>query len=154
MSIASRIIKTEPIKWRTIPWLQRDDFKTISKTAFEKLKTSIKSNGFVAPFFCWDSPDGIVILDGTNRKRAMLDLEKEGHKIPDELPANFVQCKSRKEALKLVLVYSSIYARATEESLYELIMTEELDFSELKLEIDLPEISMTKFEAGYMTAEV
>jgi ParB-like chromosome segregation protein Spo0J len=148
MKIESRIARTGPIRWREIGWLQPDNLKEMSRADFEKLKGSIKANGFAAPFFVWDT-EPPVILDGVHRRRAMLELEAEGWEIPDELPANFVECKNRKKAVKLVLVYSSIYARVTEESLYELLTTEELDFSELKQEIELPNIVMDFVENDF-----
>ena len=154
MNIESIIVKMERIDWRDVPWLQPDEFKEISKERFEKLKASIKQKGFAMPFLVWDSPKGPTILDGVHRKRAMLELAEEGHKIPTKLPATFVKCKNRKQALELMLTYSSVYARATEEQLYELIVKEEIDFSEIKEVIDLPDFNMKRFELGYMTDEV
>jgi len=99
MNIQSRITKTELVNWKQLAWLQPDDFKEMHKSAFEKLKASIKANGFAAPFFVWDAPEGGLILDGVHRKRAMLELINEGHEVSEMLPANFVQCTDRKEAL-------------------------------------------------------
>jgi len=148
MEIRNRIIKTEPIRWRKLEWLQ-GNLKTLSRQSFERLKQSLVKNSFVQPFNVWE--DGMLwCLDGHHRKRAMEELEKEGYAIPDCLPANFIDCKDMKEAKKLLLVYSSIYARISEESLYEFLHTEQLDFDAVKLEIDLPDISMPKFEAGWM----
>jgi len=48
--------------------------------------------------------------------------------------------------VKLILVYSSIYANVTSDGLYELINTESLDFGDIKLDVDLPQINFDKFE--------
>jgi hypothetical protein len=84
----------------------------------------------------------------------MEELEQEGHKIPDLLPANFVSCKDLKEAKKLVLIYSSIYARVNEGGLYDYLQAEGLDFDSLNLEIDLPEIDLEKFATFYLGGDV
>jgi hypothetical protein len=138
MEITSKIIKTENIKWKNLEWLQ-GNLKDIPKTAFQKLKQSIVKNQFIQPFNVWENGK-LWCLDGHHRLKALQELEKEGHTIPDTLPANFIKCKDKKEAAKLVLVYSSIYARTTDEGLYEFINVEGLDYDELKKEIDLPDM--------------
>jgi len=152
MKIENRILKTEAVRWRELRWVQ-GNLKSISKSSFERLKQSLLKNSFVQPFNVWDN-GGLWCLDGHHRQRAMQELEKEGVGIPETLPANFIDCKDEREAKKLVLVYSSIYARTDEESLYEFIHVNELNFDDLKLEIDLPEINLGKFEAGWMRDEL
>jgi DNA modification methylase len=146
----NKIIKTELVRWRDLEWLQ-GELKEISKDSFAKLKLSLSRNGFVAPFHVAEFDGKRWILDGHMRKKAMEALIEDGQDIPDQLPANFIECASRKEAMKLVLIYSSVYALTTEEGFYQVIIDEQLDFSEIKQMIELPEISMRKFEAGYMT---
>lgn len=149
MSITNRIIKTEPVAWKTLEWLQ-GGLKEISPESFNRLKFSLKRHSFIQPFNVWQDDQGkLWILDGHHRKKAMLELIAEGMEIPDLLPANFIVCHSRQEASELVLVYSSIYAAVTPE--LEFLQTEVLDFSLLKQEIDLPEISNLKFETDFLT---
>ena len=138
--ISNRIIKTEEINWREVEWLQ-GNLKELSDKQFGKLKQSLIKNSFIMPFNVWQNGK-LWILDGHHRQKAMLELEKEGHSIPDKLPANFIDCKDSKEAKKLVLIYSSIYARASEESLKEFITAADLNFDDLKLEIDLPDMNL------------
>src|SRR3990167_6169592 len=87
------------------------------------------------------------------------DLSKDAYaKLRQSIIANnfidpfkvWQKCEDRKEAAKLVLVYSSIYARTTEEGLYQFLNDEKLDFDGLKLEIDLPNIDLDDFEIGWM----
>jgi len=150
--IHSRILRTELIRWREVQWLQ-GSLKSISKPAFARLKRSLLANSFIQPFNIYQENGATWILDGHHRKLAMEELEKEGHTIPDSLPANIIDCTDLREARKLVLLYASIYAQADEESLYEFIHVGGLDFDELKMQIDLPEISLSQFEAGWMTNE-
>ncbi len=73
-------------------------------------------------------------------------LAEDGHRIPDLLPATFIECRNKKEAAKLVLIYSSIYARITEMGLIDFMKLQELNYDELKFEIDLPGLDRDDFE--------
>jgi DNA modification methylase len=137
------------VEWRSLEWLQNPNLKEMTKESFQRLKNSLKKNNFIMPFNVWQNNGKTWILDGHHRKRALEEIEKEGVEIPQELPANFIECKDRKEAVKLILVYSSIYANVTEEGLYEMMSLEGLELEEIKLDIDLPQIDFDHFEAGY-----
>jgi hypothetical protein len=148
----NRILKTELISWRSLEWLQNPNLKEMKKEEFERLKNSLKKNDFIQPFNVWDEAGKIWILDGHHRKKALEDLEKNGIFIPDLLPASFVECQNRKDAVKLILVYSSIYANVTEEGLYELMNIEGLQLAEFD-DLVLPTIDLKKFEQGYFDQE-
>lgn len=139
-AIRSRIQKQEPVAWRELSWFQSENLKEMGARDMEKLKTSLRKNNFIQPFNVWHDGECIWILDGHHRQRAMRELEREGFALPDVLPANFVDCASRKEAAKLVLVYSSIYAKVTEEGLTDFLKDMDLDFAELRQEVELPEL--------------
>jgi hypothetical protein len=149
MNIQNMILKTQLVSWRKLDWLQ-GELKEMTTDAFQRLKNSLVNNNFIQPFNVWQDGKKTWILDGHHRKKALEELEKEGAKIPELLPANYVKCPNKKTALKFVLLYSSIYAHATEEGLYEYINKNEIDFDELKKEIDLPNINSEQFEAGYL----
>jgi DNA modification methylase len=72
----------------------------------------------------------------------------EGWSI-DPIPVVEIEAENEKEAKRLVLLISSRYGHVTDEGLYEFIMTSELDFNELKEEVDLPEIDFKQFEQSY-----
>ncbi|MFA7360790.1 MAG: ParB N-terminal domain-containing protein [Candidatus Kapaibacterium sp.] len=147
--IINRIISQRPIKWRELEWFQTDSLKDLSEENLEKLKNSLKQNNFVQPFNVWiDKKKKVWILDGVHRAKAMKQLEEEGIKIPDMLPANFVKCANKKEAAKLVLIYSSFYAKITDFGLREFLDINEILFTEVNAEIDLPEIDLSIFLPG------
>ena len=142
----SKITKQEPVKWRELKWLQSSKLKEPGSKGLDKLKNSLKENGFVQPFNVWQDAKGVVwILDGHHREKALKQLEAEGYEIPEMLPANFIDCADRKAAAKMVLVYSSIYAKITNDGLGEFLDDFELDLSDLANEIDLPGISVDHF---------
>jgi DNA modification methylase len=71
----------------------------------------------------------------------------------DPLPVIEIEAENEKEAKHLLLLISSRYGHITDDGLYEFIMTSELNFDELKEEIDLPEIDFKQFEQNYFTNE-
>ena len=141
--ITSKILKQELIAWRELKWLQSSKLKDLGTKGIEKLKNSLKENNFVQPFNVWQDSKGVVwILDGHHREKALKQLESEGYQIPDLLPANFVDCADRKDAGKMVLVYSSIYAKITNDGLGEFLDDFDLDLGDLANEIDLPNVDL------------
>lgn len=126
-----KILQIKDIPWREAKWFQNEALKEMSEQQLEKLKNSFKKNDFIAPFFVWQENDTIHILDGHHRQKALLELEKDGYHIPDLLPAVFVDCKDRKQASELVLVYSSHYANITKEGLEEFAKIHDIDLTEM-----------------------
>lgn len=144
--IKDKILKSELVGWKELKFIQQNKFKELTKEAYSKLRQSIINNDFVESFKVWQRENDLFCLDGFHRIRIFKELEKEGYTIPEEFRADFIDCKDKKEASKLVLIYSSIYAKINEQSLEEYLSLNELDIDELKLEIDLPEIDMDYFE--------
>lgn len=115
--IESRILKTGTVKWRQLLFIQKDDFKEWLTGGQDKLTNSLIKYQFIDPFKVWEAEDGVYCLDGRHR---FLDLEKavkDGIAVPDELPAVYIDCKDKKEAAELTLVFSSSYAKITEKGL-------------------------------------
>lgn len=102
------------------------DFKTLGKKQFEKLKKSIEKNGFIQPFFIWNKEGNYYILDGHQRKKAIIDL------YGDTIDVDCIEIKadSELEAKKFVIYYSSSYADFDKKSLLD--FADGLNFSELE----------------------
>jgi hypothetical protein len=136
-SFSSRIIKTELISWQKLRFLQQDNFKELPTEAKAKLKASIIANEFAQPFYVWDDAGSLFCLDGKHRVLILEELIAEGHAIPELLPATFISCVNKKEAAKLVLIYSSVYARITEEGLNEFMQLYEFEMEAIKMETSI-----------------
>ena len=147
--LENRIIKTELVEWRKFKFFQPDGFKDLSNTAFEKLKASIFANDFIETFIVWENKE-LYCLDGYHRCKVLEQLSAAGIRVPERLPGTFIRCKSKKDAARLVLIYSSIYARVTDEGLYEFLESNRIQFDDIKLEIDIPSINLAEFEKGYV----
>jgi hypothetical protein len=146
MKIENKIIKTELVEWKKLIPLQPKNFKDLSKVNYEKLKHSIINNNFVMTFTVWESNNEIFIIDGVHRFKVLSLLESENFDIPEKLPATFIECGNKKEASKLVLIYSSIYAKVSETGMTDFLNDYNLDISNLALEISIPEIDLSYFD--------
>ena len=142
--LTSRVLETKEVNWREFKFIQKDNFKNIDPEAVHKLKASIVSNQFVEPFYVWeeDSTGDIYCLDGKHRTMMLEQLINEGVEVPYMLPATFMRCDSKKEAARLVTIYSSIYAKVDQKGFFEFLQDYDLKFEELKDQIDLPEFDV------------
>ena len=133
------IEKFDYVEWENLVLFQPDDLKFQSKEQLDKLKTSLKNNGFKSPFMVWENKDKIYVLDGHHRIPAMKLLIDEGVNVPERLPAVFIKCKDKREAKKAVLIYNAHYAKINNDILMDWVV--DLKIDDLKMEIDIPDIS-------------
>lgn len=150
-SIGERVLGLRSVNWRQLQFIQSDDFKDLPAEAKHKLKASLVSNSFVQPFYVWEDPAGtLYCLDGKHRTLMLEELLNEGYQVPYELPAVLIDCANQKEAAKMVLVFSSAYAKVTEDGLHGFITLQDLDWADLKEMVDLPEFDFVGFESRFV----
>lgn len=151
----SRVLKTELVNWKELKVLQQSAFKDLPLEEKEKLKCSLEVNGFIDPFKLWEDKKGnIWCLDGKHRIEMIAEMQKEGRllngkKIDDLLEGTFIFCESKKDAAKLVLIYSSFYAKITQDGLNEFLTTNDIDYLEVKEFVNFPEFSEQRFEQKF-----
>lgn len=137
--VVNKVIKSEQISWQELHFIQSDRFKELTPIERHKLKASIVRNQFVDAFRVWEAPDGrIFCLDGKHRTILLQELIGEGYEVLYLLPANFLECANEQEAAKLVLVYSSQYARITRDGLEDFISQYDLSLPELLEQVSIP----------------
>lgn len=148
--LRSRVIKTEDINWRELQFIQQNKFKELPEEVMLKLKASLVANNFVQPCYIWEDTDGVrYCLDGKHRSIALEQLVSEGVDVPYLLPATFIRCENKQDAAKLVLIYSSYYAKITQQGLFDFMKVYELEMSSFSEEVNLPEFSMPRFEQKF-----
>ena len=152
--IKDKILKTEKVNWKNLKQLQKDNLKELTKDDFEKLKNSIVNNHYIDPLKVWDDGKTKWNIDGTHRVKAFHILESQGVQIPEKFTANFIDCKDKKEAAKFVTIFSSIYAKVQDEGLYEFLNDFNINFEDIKLEVDLPNIDLENFDKGFIEDEI
>lgn len=143
--ISSRIIKLEPIKWKELKFIQQEDFKEWLPNGDKKLIESLLKYQFADPFKVWHHNGINYCLDGRHRFLDLKSVAESGHEVPDMLPATFIDCKDMKEAAELVLVYSSAYAKITQQGLLDFVKNFELDFPDIASLINIPEFDDIAF---------
>lgn len=136
--LENKIIKSGFVNWQDLVWFQPIEIKTIDKDVLKKLETSLLNNGFVDSFNIWDKDGELYILDGHIRKQAMANLLKDGHEIPDSLPADWIDVKNEKEAKKLVLIYNSHYGNINRDPILNWVA--DLDIDVVDIEVNVPNI--------------
>lgn len=62
------------------------DVKTITQENLDRLKASIRKHGFFVPLFVWRKSEKSTtyIIDGHQRRKALLELRDDGEEIPIE----------------------------------------------------------------------
>lgn len=149
--IQSRILKTEPVRWKDLKFIQQENFKEWHNNGDQKLQQSILKYQFVDPFKVWESEGVLYCLDGRHRFLDLTSIEASGQEIPEMLPATFLDCADMKEAAELVLVYSSAYAKITQQGMFEFLQTFDLSFPDLSNIINLPEFDEVAFQGMFNT---
>ena len=149
ITINSRIIKTELIKWRELEFIQQENFKEWINDGDTKLIESILKYQFVDAFKVWENDGKLYCLDGKHRFLDLIKVAELGHNVPDELPATFVDCENIESAAELVLIYSSNYAKITQQGLFDFVSKFNLDIPSLNTVINIPEFSMQRFEQKF-----
>ncbi|WP_338813167.1 site-specific DNA-methyltransferase [Bernardetia sp. Wsw4-3y2] len=145
--ITNRVLGLENINWQELEFVQQEEFKELPKIERQKLKASFVENNFADPFKVWEDEKGKrFCLDGKHRTLLLKELIEEGVDVPLLLPAIFMECKDKKEAARLVLVYSSSYASITQEGMGIFIKNYDLPLNEIKDYINLPKFSFDKLE--------
>ena len=125
------------------------NLKSLEKPQFDKLKRSIEKHGFSFPVFVWGDN---LILDGHQRLFVVGEMLKSGFSI-DPVPVVDIEAKNEKEASEKLLILQGRYGKITEDGLYEFIHNFDLDIREIEKDLELPDIDMERFMAGYFGEE-
>jgi len=121
------------------------NLKELSEQNYEKLKNSILNYGFRIPIFIWKDN----IIDGHQRVFVLTKLKKEKYEVP-MIPVVEIQAENEDEAKKILLLINSTFGRITYDGLYEFVQSmESIDTNKFLEEVDLANINMELFQAGY-----
>jgi len=96
------------------------NLKKISKDNLNKLKKLIITQGFSFPIYIWKNGDDNKIINGHQRRKALIELRDEGYEIP-LIPIDYIYADNEKEALKKVLSSTAQYGEFDQEQLQEWI---------------------------------
>ncbi len=114
------------------------NLKGLPEEHYERLKRSLLANGFIAPFFIW----GQKILDGHQRKAALLRMAGEGIEVPEVFPCVEIEAETELQAKKFVLQFVSAHGQVTEVGLEEFLKEAGILLGDISDEVDLPGIDL------------
>jgi len=153
MKIEIKCSGTENISIDKFKELQ-GNLKELSKENYEKLKRSILKYGFSFPVFCWKNKNDFWIMDSHQRIKTLKKLADENYLIPP-LPTIYVECDNKRHAKEKLLMLNSNYGKIQDEGLYSFLNEPgfEIAFENIKMDLELPDIDIDKFEIGFVTNE-
>jgi len=105
------------------------NLKKLSTVNQNKLISSILIHGFIAPFFLWDDGFELRVLDGTQRLKTILALQKRGWDVP-LLPVVYIEADNEKDARAKLLKITSAYGEFDLDELQSWINDMDDDISE------------------------
>lgn len=111
-----------------------DDFtfntlKDANKRDVTKLKNAMRKRGWTSPVFTWQK----FVVDGTGRRKAVVELLEEGYTFPEGIPYVEVEAKDMAEAKQLALDFSSQHGYITKNSFLEYTADFEVDFETMQI---------------------
>lgn len=115
--------------------------KTLSDVNYNKLRKQIEENGFIVPFFVWQSGEKNYILDGHQRESVLTRMQADGIELPEKYPVVYVHADNRKDAKKKLLAINSQYGKMTQSGLFDFVSDMDMDLSALG-EFELPGINI------------
>lgn len=135
--------------------LQPKSFKEMSKDSYQKFRLGMQKAGFHEPIKVWVDNGINYIVDGHHRIKILNEFLKEGYEIP-LIPVYYVECKNRKDAIRMLLASNSHYAVMTPEGLHELLEVEEIELDVFEtIELKGNDIKLDKFQQEfYLDAEI
>lgn len=120
----------------------------MSEKAHKKLREMFIRYGIRFASHVWKNKGKNYIIDGTGRFKTLLNMKEEGFEI-EPIPCVIVEAKDMKEARRLILHGRDRFHETTDQGLYEFLAEAQLDFAEVKTEIEMPEIDLGKFGAEF-----
>ena len=103
--------------------------KDANKRDVTKLKNAMRKRGWTSPVFTWQK----FVVDGTGRRKAVVELLEEGYTFPEGIPYVEVEAKDMAEAKQLALDFSSQHGYITQDSFLEYTADFEVDFETMQI---------------------
>lgn len=101
-SLKSRIIKTEPIDWRALRFIQQDKFKDLDLSARHRLKSSLVANNFSQPFYVWEDEEDLSNMSWDNFSEQYGEIIRQSvDMLKDKSPAEFEAHQLRHDIYEL-----------------------------------------------------
>lgn len=125
------------------------NFKTLSKTNFEKLKAGIINDGFSFVIHVWKHEGRFYIIDGHQRVNTIKHMVEIDKFDCPKLPVAIVEADNFAHAKRKVFAASSSFGKIEGQGLYEMMQDAEVGMDQLTDNYDFAGVDMEHFEAEY-----
>lgn len=119
-------------------------FKSLSKENYRRLKNILLEEGIAAAITIWKDKGKNFMLDGHQRREALVRMRAEGIKVP-KIPVNFTVCKDAKEARRKVLALASTYGEVEASFLKDFSSSAGFNIDDLKDRFQFPDFDLNAF---------
>lgn len=126
--------------------------KSLSESAYKRLKHSILTLGFSFPVAAWKYRNKTFILDAHQRVLALKRMRDEGYVIP-KLPVVYIEAKDQQEAARKVLAATSQYGEVEYTGLKSFADEFKLELPEIEESFKFPEINFDTLKLNYFNNE-
>jgi len=104
------------------------ELKGLSKRAYKKLRAGLEDFGYCEPIVVWHGQDGIYwCADGTQRLTVLRAMRDDGWQIP-KVPVVLLDATDKADMLKKLALLAGTYGKATQESVSDFAIDNDLDF--------------------------
>ncbi len=123
-------------------------FKGMTQDEKQRFRTQLGEMGIRAAATVWkrESTAGaeLILLDGHQRREVLLDLRKEGWKVP-AVPVNYVTCKDDSDARRTILGLASTYGRVNRKELQVISDMAGFKLEDLDTRFSFPDLDLSAF---------
>lgn len=116
-------------------------FKGLTADNYKRLRANLVAVGITAAFTVWKFKGKNYILDGHQRRSALLKMRLEGWVIPP-VPVTWTNCRDERHARVKVLSLASTYGQVTEDSLQDFTKLAGLQMGDLMGTFNFPDIDL------------
>lgn len=125
------------------------DLKSLSKEAYNKFKSQILELGLIETINIW--PERNLIANGHQRLRVLLQMKKEGIKVPEDIPVSYTHPKDEHEFAKFVLSLCSLYGKIERQGTYEYCIKHNIKVEFIENKLILPNLNAPRFKQEFFT---
>lgn len=129
------------------------DLKHATDERLAMLKGLLIEYGFNSPIQVWRRPgkDGREILDGHQRIKALDALAADGYEVPEDLPVDWIDAKTKRQAKEIVLSRIAQYGEVTPGGLYSFMADSGLDMDTMRQNYPIASVDYDRFEKEFLT---
>lgn len=122
-------------------------FKKLTPENYKRLRVQLLETGVAAAATVWKNKGKFFLLDGHQRREALMKMRAEGIKV-NPIPVVFTECDNDEDARRKILALASTYGEVNEDFLQEFSQMAGVKLEALPMKYTFPEMDIKAFVAG------